>query len=192
MPTAPAPSPRIIRSKRRVVADSACQSLPGRWLEEPDEVAYNFLRIHERASRGGHWPPEAPLADQGELSRASPASTRLRGSELSYFDNPSVMALRETAMPAPFTQGSRGCSRTSAFFDGSRKNRTIPPLHKVGFGRPVAARFLRGFPKKMGGHRPPIPCFSVYPTALIFSAVIFCQGMSMGVRPPNCSFSQAS
>ena len=29
----------------------------GRWLEEPDEVAYNFLRIHERASRGGHWPP---------------------------------------------------------------------------------------------------------------------------------------
>ena len=148
MPTAPAPSPRIIRSKRRAAADSACQSLPlrggaprseskitmtaggshtlmYRWLEEPDEVAYNFLRIHERASRGGHWPPEAPLADQGELSRASPASTRLRGSELSYFDNPSVMALRETAMTAPFTQGSRGCSRTSAFFDGSRKNREL-------------------------------------------------------------------
>ncbi len=51
---------------------------------------------------------KAPLADQGELSRASPASTRLRGSERTYFDNPSVMALRETAMPAPFTQGSRG------------------------------------------------------------------------------------
>jgi len=30
------------------------------------------------------------------------------------------MALRETAMTAPFTQGSRGCSRTSAFFGGSR------------------------------------------------------------------------
>ena len=44
----------------------------------------------------------------------------LRGSELSRSDNPSVMALRETAMPAPFTQGSRRCSRTSAFFDGSR------------------------------------------------------------------------
>ena len=44
----------------------------------------------------------------------------LRGSELAHSDNPSVMALRETAMTAPFTQGSRGCSRTSAFFDGSR------------------------------------------------------------------------
>ena len=41
---------------------------------------------------------KAPLADQGELSRASPASTRLRGSELpsfsvlslTQFDNPSV------------------------------------------------------------------------------------------------------
>ena len=31
MPTAPAPSPRIIRSKRRAAADSACQSLLGRW-----------------------------------------------------------------------------------------------------------------------------------------------------------------
>ena len=48
---------------------------------------------------------KAPLADQGELSRASPASTRLRGSELSYFDNPSVKNQR--FLPAPFTQGSR-------------------------------------------------------------------------------------
>ncbi len=72
-----------------------------------------------RNSRGGHRPPEVPLADQGELSRASPASTRLRGSELAHFDNPSVMALRETAMPAPFTQGSLGCSCTSAFFDSA-------------------------------------------------------------------------
>ena len=47
---------------------------------------------------------KAPLADQGELSRASPASTRLRGSELSYFDNPSVKNQR--FLPAPFTQGS--------------------------------------------------------------------------------------
>ena len=44
--------------------------------------------------------PKAPLADQGELSRASPASTRLRGSEFPHCDNPSVMALRETAMTA--------------------------------------------------------------------------------------------
>ena len=61
---------------------------------------------------------KAPLADQGELSRASPASTRLRGSELSYFDNPSVKNQR--FLPAPFTQGSRGCSRTSTVFDSSR------------------------------------------------------------------------
>ena len=31
------------------------------------------------------------------------------------FYNPSVSRLRETREPAPFTQGSRGCSRTSAF-----------------------------------------------------------------------------
>ena len=37
------------------------------------------------------------------------------------FYNPSVSHLRETREPAPFTQGSRGCSRTSAFFDGSRQ-----------------------------------------------------------------------
>ena len=49
---------------------------------------------------------KAPLADQGEQSRASPASTRLRGSELSYFDNPSVKNQR--FLPAPFTQGSWG------------------------------------------------------------------------------------
>ena len=36
------------------------------------------------------------------------------------FYNPSVSRLRETREPAPFAQGSRGCSRTSAFFDGSR------------------------------------------------------------------------
>ena len=40
------------------------------------------------------------------LSRASPASTRLRGSELPYLDNPSVKNQR--FLPAPFTQGSRG------------------------------------------------------------------------------------
>ena len=91
----------------------------------------------------GHTPPDfsenyrqgakAPLADQGWCSaqrikiemiasgnhtiiRAAPVRTLgLRGSELSRSDNPSVMALRETAMTAPFTQGSQGCSRTSAF-----------------------------------------------------------------------------
>ena len=35
------------------------------------------------------------------------------------------MALRETAMTAPFTQGSLGCSRTSGFFDESRKYQGI-------------------------------------------------------------------
>ena len=63
---------------------------------------------------------KAPLADQGELSRASPASTRLRGSELSYFDNPSVKNQR--FLPAPFTQGSRGCSRTSTLSTVLRKS----------------------------------------------------------------------
>ena len=93
---------------------------------------------------------KAPLADQGELSRASPASTRLRGSELPsfcvlslpQFDNPSVKNQRflpaaHCGMTAtgshgnfdslrgapPFTQGSRGCSRTSAFF-GNRMPRS--------------------------------------------------------------------
>ena len=52
---------------------------------------------------------------------AAPVRTLgLRGSELAHSDNPSVMALRKTAMTAPFTQGSRGCSRTSAFIDSSR------------------------------------------------------------------------
>ena len=32
------------------------------------------------------------------------------------FYNPSVSRLRETREPAPFAQGSRRCSRTSAFF----------------------------------------------------------------------------
>ena len=81
---------------------------------------------------------KAPLADHGWCSAqrikiemiasgnhtiicAAPVRTLgLRGSELAHSDNPSVMALCETAMTAPFTQGSRGCSRTSAFFDGSR------------------------------------------------------------------------
>ena len=53
----------------------------------------------------GRMRAKAPLDQQGELSRASPASTRLRGSELSYFDNPSVKNQR--FLPAPFTQGSR-------------------------------------------------------------------------------------
>ena len=39
------------------------------------------------------------------------------------FDNPSVKNQR--FLPAPFTQGSRGCSRTSAAFDSSRKYRGI-------------------------------------------------------------------
>ncbi len=41
------------------------------------------------------------------------------------FYNPSVSRLRETREPAPFTQGSHGCSRTSAFFEGSRNIRGI-------------------------------------------------------------------
>ena len=67
---------------------------------------------------------KAPLADQGWCSAqrikiemiasdnhtiicAAPVRTLgLRGSELAHSDNPSVMALRETAMPAPFAQGS--------------------------------------------------------------------------------------
>ena len=57
-----------------------------------------------------------------------------------------------------------------------------PPAFYADFQRKWAAT---GRPSCVWG-------FSVYPTALIFSAVIVCQGMSMGVRPPNCSFSQAS
>ena len=44
------------------------------------------------------------------------------------FYNPSVSRLRETREPAPFTQGSRGCSRTNTFIDVSQKNRKIVPL----------------------------------------------------------------
>ena len=85
-----------------------------------------------RTRRGGQWPPKAPLADQGWCSAqriqilmtaggsptivyAAPVRTLgLRGSELTYFDNPSVSRLRGMREPAPFAQGSRGCSRTSA------------------------------------------------------------------------------
>ena len=42
------------------------------------------------------------------------------------FDNPSVKNQR--FLPAPFAQGSRGCSRTSTFIDVSQKNRKIVPL----------------------------------------------------------------
>ena len=88
-------------------------------------------------SRGGHWPPEAPLADQGWCSAQRirilmiasgnhtiihavscvPRKHETEGIRTSIFPgilnsrtlcNPSVMALRETAMPAPFAQGSRG------------------------------------------------------------------------------------
>ena len=71
------------------------------WSQSPD-----FSENYRQGAK-------APLADQGELAKIFDFC--LRGSELSYFDNPSVMALRETAMTAPFTQGSQGCSRTSAF-----------------------------------------------------------------------------
>ena len=88
--------------------------------------------VYYRIRRGGHWPPVAPLADQGWCSAqriqilmtaggshtivyAAPVRTLgLRGSELTYFDNPSVSRLRGMREPAPFAQGSRGCSRTSA------------------------------------------------------------------------------
>ena len=56
----PKPSPERWCSAQRIqiiMTASGSHTLMYRWLEEPDEVAYNFLRIHERASRGGHWPP---------------------------------------------------------------------------------------------------------------------------------------
>ena len=86
---------------------------------------------------------KAPLADQGWCSAqrikiemiasgnhtiicAAPVRTLgLRGSEpptflgtlnKAWFYNPSVSRLRETRETAPFTQGSRGCSRTRAFW----------------------------------------------------------------------------
>ena len=48
------------------------------------------------------------------------------------FDNPSVKNQR--FLTAPFTQGSRGCSRTSTFIDVSQKNRKIVP-HSSGFSQ---------------------------------------------------------
>ena len=56
----PKPSPERWCSAQRIqitMTAGGSHTLMYRWLEEPDEVAYNFLRIHERASRGGHWPP---------------------------------------------------------------------------------------------------------------------------------------
>ena len=84
-------------------------------------LAWQSPQVSENLRRSA----KAPLADQGWCSaqrikiemiasgnhtiiRAAPVRTLgLRGSELTRFDNPSVMALRETAMTAPFTQGSR-------------------------------------------------------------------------------------
>ena len=104
---------------------------------------------------------KAPLADQGELSRASPASTRLRGSELpsfcvlslTQFDNPSVKNQRflpavHCGMTAtgshgnfdslrgapPFAQGSRGSPapvRLSIFL---RKTGKLHHNHYTTFG----------------------------------------------------------
>ena len=85
-------------------------------------LAWQSPQVSENLRRSA----KAPLADQGWCSAqrikiemiaggnhtiicAAPVRTLgLRGSELSRSDNPSVMALRETAMTAPFTQGSRG------------------------------------------------------------------------------------
>ena len=56
----PKPSPERWCSAQRIqitMTAGGSHTLMYRWLEEPDEVAYNFLRIHERASRGGQWPP---------------------------------------------------------------------------------------------------------------------------------------
>ena len=47
-------------------------------------------------------------------------SVNLGTAGTTYYDNPSVSRLRGTREPAPFTQGSRRCSRTSAFSDCSR------------------------------------------------------------------------
>ena len=49
--------------------------------------------------------PWLPLLIKGSCPSAH---TGAEGIRTEYFDNPSVMALRETAMTAPFTQGSRG------------------------------------------------------------------------------------
>ncbi len=54
------------------------------------------------------------------------------------FDNPSVSRLRGTREPAPFTQGSRGCSRTSDVvrrFSDNMRETEIPKES----GRPMAA-----------------------------------------------------
>ena len=111
---------------------------------------------------------KAPLADQGWCSAqririlmiasgnhtliyAAPVRTLgLRGSELSRSDNPSVMALRETAMTAPFTQGSQGCSRTSAFcqysFSISRISDRDFPCSRAIFTRSSYSGFSRQTP----------------------------------------------
>ena len=56
---------------------------------------------------------KAPLADQGELSRASPASTRLRGSELSYFTIP--QSLRASSLYTREPLGAPAPVRLSIF-----------------------------------------------------------------------------
>ena len=137
---------------------------------------------------------KAPLADLGWCSAqrirmlmiasgnhtiicAAPVRTLgLRGSELpsfcvpslTQFDNPSVKNQR--FLPAPFTQGSRGCSRTSAFpqsvhfllrFDNpSVKNqRFLPAVHcgMTATGSHGNFDSLRGAPPFAQGSRWALP-----------------------------------
>ena len=121
--------------------------------------------------------PKAPLADQGELSRASPASTRLRGSEFPHFDNPSVMALRETAMTAPFTQGSRGAHAPVRFLMVLGRTGGLPHQSADWFAMTLSIPV-----------RPPPQCHMLsdvhWKSTLSFTAV-FCPGRNHQIHPSN-------
>ena len=75
-----------------------------------------------------------PLLTKGSCPSAHTGAEGIRTSTFrgtlnkARFYNPSVSRLRETREPAPFTQGSRGCSRTSAFVLSSQNlSALVPP-----------------------------------------------------------------
>ena len=91
---------------------------------------------------------KAPLADQGELSRASPASMRLRGSELpsfcvlslTQFDNPSVKNQRflpavHCGMTATGSHGNFDSLRGAPPFTQGSRDAPAPVRFSMVFGR---------------------------------------------------------
>ena len=164
MPTAPAPSPRIIRSKQRLPCVKGAGSRVSRKRETDEGLASPYGRgAPGRGGEGVFYPLSHFVTAPPEWE---PRGDCDRWESLKGHTSDIGCLLPMTRISCRF----------------SCRGGQWPPAFYADFQRKWAAN---GRPSCVSG-------FSVYPTVLIFPAVIVCQGMSMGVRPPNCSFSQAS